>query len=319
MSGSTKVELVYKNKTGFRLEMRRNGGYYLMLLPAALVLFAFAYVPFPGIAIAFMNYNFRDGFRSPFVGFDNFIFYFTSPTAFRTTFNTLYINFLYLFWKTVFGLGFAILLNELRGKLAKRFYQNVIFLPFFFSVIILANLVTRIVFVDGMGIANQIITFFGGEAVVWSRDPGPWRWILVLTHVWQNAGHMSIIYLAAITGIDPELYKAAALDGASRPKQMWHITLPMLIPTIIIMMLLSIGGMLRGDFGLIHNLTQGIDRPHLLPNVDVIDTFVFRAIRTNLNFSVAAAIGLYQSIVGFILVWGSNALVKLYEKDYALF
>ena len=312
-------QAVPRKRRGFIFEMRRNGSYYLMILPAAFFLFAFAYVPLPGIIIAFMDYNFRDGFRSPFVGFANFRFYFTSPMAVRTTFNTLYINFLQLIWINLVGVLFAIFLSELRGKFAKRFYQNAIFLPFFFSVIIISQLVTRIVFVDGMGIANQIIAFFGGEPRIWSRDPGPWRWIVVLTNTWRQAGWMTIIYLATITGINPELYESSALDGASRLRQIWHIMMPMLVPTILIMMLLAIGGALRGDFGLIHSITQGIDRPHLLRHVDIIETFVFRAIRPGMNFSVAAAIGLYQSLVGFILVFGSNALVKLYEKDYALF
>jgi putative aldouronate transport system permease protein len=194
------------------------------------------------------------------------------------------------------------------------------FLPYFFSVVIVAHLVVRVAFPDDMGIVNQIVVFFGGEPIAWSRETQPWPAIIVSTHVWRVAGYQSIIYLASISGIDEQLFEAAAIDGASRPRQIWYITLPMLIPTIIILALLSIGGMLRGDFGLIHNLTAGIDRHHLLLRTDILDTYVFRLIRDRaINFSVAAAVGLYQSVVGFILVAGSNWLVKRYDKDYALF
>jgi len=302
------------------MEMKRNWGYYIMIVPAALLLFAFSYVPLPGLIVAFQNFNVIDVFRSPWVGLRNFEFYFRSGHAWSTTTTTIWLNLNYLVWTNAISIAFAIMLNELRGRFAKRFYQNVMFLPFFFSVVIVAHLVIRVVFPDGMGIANQIISFFGGEPVAWSRNPGPWPWIVIFTHVWRTVGYQTIIYLASISGIDEQLYEAAAIDGASRPRQIWHIMLPMLIPTICILSLLSIGNMLRGDFGLIWNLTGGVDRNNLLLYTDVIDTYVFRAITGRAtNFSIAAAVGLYQSVVGFILVAGSNWLVRRYEKDYALF
>jgi len=320
MSGKTTAPRLKPRKPGFYMEIRRNWGYYVMIVPAALLLFAFAYVPLPGLIIAFQNFNVQDVFRSPWVGFRNFEFYFRSGHAWSTTTNTIWLNFNYLVWTNAISIAFAIMLNELRGRFAKRFYQNVMFLPFFFSVVIVAHLVIRVVFPDGMGIANQIISFFGGEAVNWSRTPEPWPWIIIFTHVWRTVGYQTIIYLASISGIDEQLYEAAAIDGASRPRQIRHIMLPMLIPTICILSLLSIGNMLRGDFGLIWNLTGGVDRNNLLLYTDVIDTYVFRAITGRAtNFSIAAAVGLYQSVVGFILVAGSNWLVRRYEKDYALF
>ena len=320
MSGKTTAPRLKPHKAGFYMEIRRNFGYYVMIAPAALLLFAFAYVPLPGLIVAFQNFNVQDVFRSPWVGFRNFEFYFRSGHAWSTTTNTIWLNFNYLVWTNAISIAFAIMLNELRGRFAKRFYQNIMFLPFFFSVVIVAHLVIRVVFPDGMGIANQIISFFGGEAVNWSRTPEPWPWIIIFTHVWRTVGYQTIIYLASISGIDEQLYEAAAIDGASRPRQIRHIMLPMLIPTICILSLLSIGNMLRGDFGLIWNLTGGVDRNNLLLYTDVIDTYVFRAITGRAtNFSIAAAVGLYQSVVGFILVAGSNWLVRRYEKDYALF
>jgi len=304
-------------RNAFIAEMKRNYAYYLMMLPAAIVLFLFVYLPMPGIIIAFQDFNFVDKFSSPFVGLDNFKFYFTSTYAFRTTYNTLFLNFNYLLWTTIVSVTFAILLNEVRMKLAKRFYQNLMFLPFFFSSVIIGKLVTTIVFSDQYGLANQIVKFFGGNPIVWTQTADPWGWIIIGTHVWKVAGYFTIIYLASIAGIDDHLYEAAALDGASRWQQIRLILLPLLTPTIIIMSLLSIGGMLRGDFATIYAIIG--DNGLLFKHTDVIDTYVFRAIKQAADFGPTAAVGLYQSVVGFILVYGSNALVKKYNEDYALF
>lgn len=306
-----------KKKDGFIYEMKRNYPYYFMMLPAVFVLFLFAYLPMPGIIIAFQDFNFVDKFRSPFVGFDNFKFYFESTYAFRTTFNTIFINLNYLFWTTLISVVFAILLNEIRLRFASKVYQNLMFLPFFISAVVVGKLVTTIVFSDKNGVANQILQFFGQDPVVWSQNPGPWAWIIIGAHVWQVAGYSTIIYLASITGIDDHLFEAASLDGANRWQQIRLITLPMLTPTIVIMLLLSIGGMLRGDFGTIYSIIG--DNGLLFEHTDVIDTYVFRAIKQAADFGTTAAVGLYQSIVGFILVYGSNALVRKYNKDNALF
>lgn len=306
-----------KQKHAFLKEMKRNWPYYLMILPAASILFIFAYLPYPGLIVAFQDFNFVDKFKSPFVGLNNFKFYFTSTYALRTTFNTLFININYLFWTTLFSVSFAIMLNEVRTKLLKKIYQNAMFLPYFFSAVIIGKLVTDIVFSDQYGIANQVIKLFGGQPVVWSQTAEPWGWIIIGTHIWQVAGYNSIIYLAGITGIDEQLFEAAALDGATRWKQIKTILLPLLLPTIITMMLLSIGGMLRGDFGTIYSIVG--DNGLLFKNTDVIDTYVFRAIKQAADFGPTAAVGLYQSVVGFILVFGSNYLVKKYNEDYALF
>ncbi|WP_274362847.1 ABC transporter permease [Paenibacillus thermotolerans] len=306
-----------KKKDGFIHEMKRNYPYYFMMLPAVAVLFLFAYLPMPGIIIAFQDFNFVDKFRSPFVGFDNFKFYFESSYAFRTTFNTIFINVNYLFWTTLISVVFAILLNEIRLKFAGKVYQNLMFLPYFISAVVVGKLVTTIVFSDRNGVANQILQLFGQDPMQWSQNPAPWAWIIIGAHVWQVAGYSMIIYLASIMGIDDHLFEAASLDGANRWQQIRLILLPMLTPTIIIMSLLSIGGMLRGDFTKIYSIIG--DNGLLFEHTDVIDTYVFRAIKQAADFGTTAAVGLYQSVVGFILVWGSNALVKKYDKDSALF
>ncbi|SEP17030.1 sugar ABC transporter permease [Paenibacillus sp. OV219] len=306
-----------KKRNVFIFDMKRNYPYYLMMLPAALIMFVFSYLPMPGMVVAFQDFNFVDKFKSPFVGWDNFKFFFTSSYAYRTTFNTIFINLNYLVWTTFVSVLFAILLNEIRSKLASKFYQNMMFLPYFFSAVVVGKLVTNIVFSDQNGIANQIIHLFGHKPIIWSQISGPWGWIIIGTHIWQTAGYSSIIYLASIAGIDEHLFEAASLDGATRWQQIRTITLPMLTPVIIIMTLLSIGGMLRGDFATIYSIVG--DNGLLFAHTDVIDTYIFRAIKQAADFGPTAAVGLYQSVVGFILVFGSNALVKRYNKDSALF
>lgn len=304
-------------KRGFCWELKKNWAYYVMIIPAAVIMFLFAYLPMPGMVIAFLDFNFVDRFKSPFVGFDNFKFYFTSTYFGRTTLNTLIINFNYIFWTTVLSVAVAIILNEIRQKHVKKFYQNAIFLPYFISSVVVGKLVNMIVFSDGMGIANQIVTMLGQDPIKWSGKPLAWLFIIIGAHVWQCVGYNSIVYMATISGFDKGLYEAAALDGASRWQSIRYITIPMLMPSIIIMTLLSIGGMLRGDFANIYAIIQ--DRGILYRYTDVIDTYVFRAIKGQAEFGTTTAIGLYQSVVGYILVVFSNWLAKKYDKDSALF
>ncbi len=317
MKNAAGVKSNLAQKHPFLFEMKRNWLYYTMILPAMAVLFLFSYLPMPGLVIAFMDFNFVDKFHSPFVGLQNFKFYFTSNYAVRTTFNTLFINLNYLVWTTLIAVLFSIILNELRGRVFKKVYQNAMFLPYFFSSVVIGKLVTDIIFSDSYGVANQILNVLGFDSVAFSHTAAPWPWIIIGTHVWQVAGYQSIVYLASITGVDEQLYEAASLDGATRWQRIWYITLPMLLPTIFVMTLFSIGGMLRGDFANIYAIIG--DNGLLYSTTDVIDTYVFRAIKTAADFGPTAAVGLYQSVVGFILVCGSNALVKLYDKDYALF
>ena len=306
-----------RKKQTFFGEMKKNWVYYLMILPAALIMFLFAYLPMPGIIIAFLDFNFVDRFKSPWAGLNNFKFYFTSSYFTRTTLNTLIINLNYLVWTTVLSVAVAIILNEIKQKVAKKVYQNAIFLPYFLSSVVVGKLVNMVVFSDNMGIANQIVTMLGQDPVTWSAKPLAWLFIIIGAHVWQTVGYNSIVYLASISGFDKELYEAASLDGASRWQRIRRITIPMLIPSIIIMSLLSIGGMLRGDFANIYAIIQ--DRGVLYKYTDVIDTYVFRAIKGAAEFGTTAAVGLYQSVVGFLLVIFSNWLAKKYDKDSALF
>jgi putative aldouronate transport system permease protein len=192
------------------------------------------------------------------------------------------------------------------------------FLPYFFSAIIIGKIVTDILFSMNSGLVNQIIGLFGFEKVNWLRVPGPWVKIVVSAHIWNSVGYSVIIYLAAIAGIDTQMYEAASLDGAGKLQKIWHITLPMLVPVIILMALLSIGNMMFGDFALIYAII-GEETMTILPKVDIIETYIFRAVRRTADFSTSSAIGLFQALVGFILVFGSNYFAKKFDKDYGLF
>ena len=305
-------------REGFLYEMKQNWVYYLMALPAITVAFLVSYLPYPGMVIAFQDFHFRRGIRgSDWVGFANFRFYFESIFFFRTTFNTLFINLLSTIFVTLTAVTIAIVLNEIRKKTAVRFYQNAIFLPHFLSAVVVAHLLIYVLFPTQAGVVNRALVAMGMERVSWVLTPGPWLAIVVSTNVWRGMGFASIVYLATIAGIDEEMYEAAGLDGAGRLRKLWHITFPMLVPAICMMVLLSIGTVMFGDFGFIHSIVD--PNPMLLPRLDIIETYVFRAIRETVDFGTAAAIGLYQSIVGFILVVVANWLAKRFDPSYGLF
>jgi putative aldouronate transport system permease protein len=303
-----------------RNEFIRNRYLYLLALPALLVYVLLSYGPLPGIIIAFKNYNYRDGiWRSPWNGLANFIFYFVTDDFKRTTFNTFWINFLDWFWETLIAVIFAIFLNEVRQKFFKAAYQFFVFLPYFFSSIIVARMV-YLLFNINYGIVNQALHWLGAPTVRWYFEPKHWVKILVGADVWKYAGYSVIIYLATIVNIDPEMFEASAIDGASRFQQIRRILLPNLVPTIIMLALLSVGRFFFGDFQLIYAITA--NNGQLIPTTDVIETFIYRAIKgaqVGGDFGVMGAVGLYQSLVGMILVLGTNALVRRIDRESALF
>lgn len=300
-----------------KMELWKNREYYIMIIPAFIVFFLFSYLPLPGIIIAFKDFNFQDGiFGSPFVGLKNFTFFFKSEYAWRTTFNTLWINLNNIVWGTIIAVAFAIMLNEIKNAFLKKTYQNLMFIPYFLSTIVIAKFV-NLLFSSDLGLVNQTLNFIGHANIQWYIQPRYWVKILVGVNIWKGTGYAVIIYLSVIMGIDEGLYEAAGLDGAGRWKQIRYITIPMLIPTIIILTLLSIGRIFFGDFQLIYSIIG--ENGALLPKTDIIETYVFRAVKNSAEFSMAGAIGLYQSLLGFMMIFGSNFLVKLYNKDYSLF
>jgi putative aldouronate transport system permease protein len=288
-----------------------------MSLPALALLFVFNYLPIPGIVIAFKNFKAAKGlFGSETVGFKNFEFLFNSATAWRITSNTLMLNSIFIVTGIIMSLGIALMLNEVRIKGLARFYQSSVFFPYFVSWVIVGMFSFAILNADN-GMINSALVKMGFQPITFYSKPRYWPAILTIVNLWKSSGYWSIVYLAAILGINTEYYEAAMIDGASRWQQVTSITLPLLLPLIIINVLLSVGRIFYADFGLFYYVTN--DSSMLYPTTDVIDTFVFRALRSMGDFGMAAAAGLYQSVVGFILIVLSNWIVKRIDPEKSLF
>jgi putative aldouronate transport system permease protein len=288
----------------------------LLAAPAIVLLFVFAYLPMAGLVVAFKQFNIVDGvFGSPWAGLDNFRFFFSSGDATRVLFNTVFLNVLFLASTLLVGLMLAIMLNEIRSKLLRRPLQSVVFFPYFVSPIVISVILQVLLAgVGGSGGAvNGMLGVFALPEVSWYTTPGPWPWILTIVKVWQMGGYTSVIFLAAITSIPEEVYEAGALDGASRARMALHITTPLLRPTAAILIILGVGRIFFGDFGTIYAIVG--DNGTLFPTTDVIDTYVYRALRTQGDFGTTAAIGLFQSVVGFVLVGVATLVARRYSRD----
>ena len=306
-------------KKGYHLftDIMRNPASYLLMLPAAAYTFIYGYMTLPWLVIAFQKYNFRLGlFHSPWVGLKNFEFFFKSTMAATVTFNTVYLNLLFLISGTIASVSLAILMNELKSKWYAKLTQSMMIFPNFISWVVVSYFV-YLFFSTNEGMVNQGLKSVGMNGISWYQTPQVWPWILVVLRLWKGAGMGAVIYLSVITGFDSQVYEAAEIDGCNRFKQIWYITLPLLLPTVMIMTLMSIGGIFRGDFGMIFSIVR--DNGILIPVTDVIDTYVFRAIRIIGDSSGATAIGLYQSLVGLVVVFFSNSLVRKYFSSGALF
>lgn len=304
-------------RIGFFREIIRNRYLYLLAVPGLVFLAVFAYIPMAGHLIAFKDYSVLDGiWRSPWNGLENLEFFFAGPDWLRVTFNTLYLNSLFIVFGLLFAVLIAIFLNEVRFSAVKRVSQSVIFLPYFISWMAVNMMVFSLLNATD-GLVNRVIESLGGEGITWYTRPQHWRFILTAIYVWKQAGYYSIIFLAAITSISPEYYEVAMIDGASRIQRILHITIPLILPTIVILALLAVGRVFYGDFGMIYGIVG--DNGSLLPTTDVIDTYSFRALRQLGNFGMASAVVIYQSIMGMIAIIGFNAIVKRIDPDSGLF
>ena len=319
--GQKKGCRVIRPFVSFGKEIWKNKVLYAMVLPILLLCFLFSYLPMPGLAVAFKDFKISDGiWGSEWNGIENFRRFFESTSFVRVTVNTLWINLNNILWSTVLAVAFAICFNEIKGARRKRVYQIFMFIPYFFSAVIVGRFV-YLIFSNNYGMLNQVLEALGAQGIEWYSHPEYWVKILVGTNLWKNVGYNVIIYIAAISGIDEEMMEAACIDGANRLQKVWHILLPNLVPTIIIMTLMAIGRIFYGDFQLIYAITGG--QGQLIPTTDIIESFVYRSVMATSggmpDYGFSAAVGLYQSFVGFVLVLGSNLLVKKYDPDYALF
>ena len=291
---------------------------YAMMLPALLYFLINNYTPMAGLIIAFKKVNFSKGIlNSPWCGFDNFKYLFMTNDAWVITRNTLGYNLVFLIVNTVFSVLTAILLSELRAKKAQRFYQSAILLPYLISIIIVSYLVNAFLNTETGFINHSVLEKFGAEPVAWYMEDKYWPFILIFVNAWKNVGYTSIIYYSTVIGIDSGLYEAASLDGANTLQRLYHITLPFLKPTIIIMVLLAVGKIFNADFGLFYQVPMNMGSLYSVTNV--IDTYVYRGLLTLGNVSMASAAGFYQSVVGFVFVFTVNLIVRKVDSEYALF
>jgi putative aldouronate transport system permease protein len=289
----------------------------LMLTPAVLFFLLFAYVPMAGIVLAFKQFNYSGGiFGSPWNGFDNFRFFFDSGDAWRVTRNTALYNIAFIIVNNVLQIAAAILLFEAAGKWFRKLAQTMFFLPYFISWVVVGAIAYNLFNYD-VGTVNVVMGWLGLEPLDIYNTAAYWPFILVLVSAWKALGYGTIMYLAAITSIDTEMYEAAEIDGANVFQRIARITVPNLYPTLIILVLLAIGNIFRGDFGMFYNMVG--NNGLLFSNTDVIDTFVFRSLTSSNEIGMSAAAGFYQSLLGFATILFANYAVRKYDKDRALF
>lgn len=289
-----------------------------MTLPALTLTFILGYLPLPGIVIAFEKYKYGPffGLTSKFVGLDNFKFVFMTKAAFEFTRNTILYNLWFIALGTFLGVTFAAMITEIGSRRMAKLYQTISYLPNFLSWIIVSYLFYSFLSPD-KGIINHLLMSLGKEPVFWFMEPRYWPFILTIANVWKGLGAGSIIYIAAIAGIDGEMYEAAFMDGATRFKQFWFITLPSLRPMITILVILALGGVFRSDFGLFYFIPRNTGV--LYPVTLTLDVYVYNALINNQNFEMSAAAGLYQSVVGFFFILISNLIVRKVSPEYAMF
>ena len=291
---------------------------YLMMLPALLYLLINNYIPMAGMVIAFKKLNFAKGiWASPWAGLKNFKFLFASKDAWIITRNTLLYNVAFILVNMVVGIAIAILITEVRNTKLKKIYQSAILLPFLMSMVILSYIVYALLSAENGLVNNSILPLFHIDPIQWYQKPKYWPAVLIIANCWKGVGYGCLIYIASLIGIDPSFYEAARLDGASKWQEITKITLPSLVPTIITLLLLSIGRIFYSDLGLFYQvpMNSGV----LFPTTNVIDTYVYRALIEQGNISMSSAAGVYQSLVGFCVVMLSNWIVRRVDKDQALF
>lgn len=280
----------------FRKKFELQWQYYAMLIPAVVLVFIFSYIPLYGLIIAFQKYNPGLGFNSPWVGLDNFRFLFNQPNFVQTIWNTFYIAFFKIIGGIIVPVIFALLLNEIRNVAIKRTFQTIVYVPNFLSWVIIAG-----VFIDILsynGIVNQFLSLFDIEPISFLGNEKIFPWTMIVTQVWKTFGFGTVVYLAALTGIDPGLYESAEIDGARRWQQTLYITLPLMLPIITLMTVLSLGNVLNAGFDQIFNLYS----PIVYSTGDIIDTYVYRLGIEQAQYSFGTAVGMFKSVVSAALI-----------------
>lgn len=318
MKRQSDVGLRQDRKSKLWIQLRNNRTLMLMCLPAVVFYIVFNYIPMPGAYIAFTNFKYNLGiFSSPFVGLDNFKFLWSSGKLWQLTRNTVLYNLAFIIIGNLLQITVAVMLNLTASRRYKKITQTFMFLPYFISAVLIGFLVFNLLNYD-YGFVNGVLRSIGSEKVSFYSKPNIWPFVIVMAHLWQSTGYGSIVYFATIMGVDSEIVEASKIDGANLVQEIRYILLPSLKPTAIILVLFSIGGIMRGNFGLFYNII-GSANATLQPMTDIIETYTYRTMINQFNFSYSAAAGLYQSIIGFIIVNVANGIVRKVEPEYALF
>jgi putative aldouronate transport system permease protein len=315
----TDVQAVPKKKARSRMQkFKRALPLFIMMAPGLLYLIINNYLPMFGLMVAFKDINYAKGiFGSEWIGFKNFEYLFSTRDAFVITRNTILYNGGFILLNTVAALAVAIMLNEIKNKLVKGFYQSIILLPFLISMVIVSYLGYAFLSMDVGYLNKTVLPVLGLPEISWYLESKYWPYILTFINLWKGIGFLCVIYLAAIIGIDQSYYEAATLDGASKLQQIRYITIPSIMPVIIMMTLLSIGRIFHSDFGLFYQVPMNSGA--IYDTTNVIDTYVYRGLMQLGDIGMSAAAGLYQSVVGFVLVILSNYIVRKKSKENALF
>lgn len=304
-------------KNGFLYELKKNRTKFLMISPAIIFFFVMCYIPMAGMVLAFKNFTYSGGiFGSPWVGLDNFRFFFLSGKAWAVTRNTVLFNFAFIIINNSLQILCAILLTEVIGRRFRKFTQSAMFLPYFISWVVVGAFIYNL-FNYEFGVVNTLLKELGKMPLDVYSNKIAWIFILIGVSAFKTLGYGTVMYLATIINIDVQIFEAADIDGANIFQKIRHITLPSVRPTFIILFLLSIGNIMKGDFQMFYQVVG--NNPMVLDATDVIDTYVVRSLLEMQEFGMSSAAGLYQSFVGFIIIMTVNYIVKKVEPDYALF
>lgn len=304
------------NKTGTIKKIFKYKELLVLAFPGMLLVFIFSYIPMYGLILPFKNFKYDLGFfKSPWCGLENFKFLFLSDNAWKVTRNTVFLNFIFIITLLMVSLSFALILNELSKKSVKL-YQTAMFFPYFLSWVVISY-VFLAMFDMEHGLMNKIMEITGHEAVLWYNEPKYWPVLLTIANTWKSAGYYCIIYYTGLMGIDRGYYEAAELDGAGKLQQVRMISIPLLRPLITLLVLLQVGKIFYGNFDMFYNVTR--DAAALYPATDVIDTFVYRSLSKIGDVGMASAAGIYQSVVGFVIVVASNYVIKRLEPENSIF
>lgn len=297
-------------------DLKKKYPLLLLALPGIILVLLFNYLPLTGLVIAFKDVDYSKGiFKSDWVGLGNFEFFFRSNDAFRVTRNTLMMNALFIIFTTIISITIAVMLYYV-GKRMLRLTQTILFLPYLISWIVASYALEA--FIDTRyGVINQLLKMMGINTVNFYYQPKDWIVIIVICYIWKSAGYYSILYYTRLLSIDPTLYEAAEIDGANTWQKIRYITLYMLRPLIIMLCIIQVGNIFYSDFGMYYFLTK--DNGMLYPVTDVIDTYIFRALKTINDPGMGAAVGLFQSVMGFVLVVSANAIAKRVDDEGAIF